>query len=71
MMRAVDFADKESLVNLLFLVQSGFISCRKAATVLQAVHNEEFLCKGCCEPATCADREGTPLCSDCAKAKLE
>lgn len=69
-MRAVDFTNKESLVDLLMRVQTGHISCRKAASVLQGVHNGMELCESCCEPATKSDGHGTPLCQDCYNSHI-
>ena len=36
----LDFTNKESLVSFLFLVQTGHVSCRKAATILIEKHIE-------------------------------
>lgn len=66
--RAVDFKNKESLVDLLFRVQGGFISCRLAASILIAIHEGTEPCEGCCNPATTSDSEGVPLCDECVKA---
>lgn len=70
-MRAVDFRDKQTVVDLLMRVQGGFISCRKAASVLIAIHDGEQLCEGCCGAATTSDSEGVPLCADCLKSLEE
>lgn len=39
----VDLTDKESIVDLLFAVQGGTISCRKAAGVLTKSHGDALI----------------------------
>ena len=37
--------DKESIVNFLFLVQTGNISCRRAATEIMRRYNHSMICQ--------------------------